>query len=65
MSSPPDNKHRELRERLRAIVKQLECFGPKMPMHIPIGEVTMLLDLLTEQDNDLYSAWEHSMGDDL
>lgn len=59
MSSPPENKHFALRQQLRFAAGQM----PVVP--VPAADLLTLLDLLTEQDDDLYNAWERSMGDDL
>jgi hypothetical protein len=54
----PRRKYVALRERLRELIKVLAPFSPKMPMHIPINEMTLLLDYIDNLEEINYSAWE-------
>lgn len=59
MSGPPNPEHGNLRTKLR------ESALAGGPVLVQAADLIVLLDLLHEQDEALYHAWEYSMGDDL
>jgi hypothetical protein len=57
--TPPNSKHYAFRQQLRHFAAQ----GPSVTVNS--AELISLLDILDEQDEALYTAWEISMGEDL
>lgn len=59
MSGPPDGELHDLRRQLRLLSAQ------HLDVLVPSRDIVLLLDLLDEQDMEVYNAWENSMGEDL
>lgn len=59
MSGPPDGELHDLRRQLRLLSAQ------HLDVLVPSRDIVLLLDLLDEQDMEIYNAWEQGMGDDL
>lgn len=59
MSGPPDGELHDLRRQLRLLSAQ------HLDVLVPSRDIVLLLDLLDEQNMEIYNAWENSMGEDL